>query len=333
MPNNIGVGALGYVGFGKETTEGTFATVDKFLAATSVSFDDSNDYLSPMTIRGSRDMTLALPAPFTVNGSLEMPLVSEDVELLLKSAFAASSATTGVVGVASAYSHVFTPGNASPTFTFEKYAAGSDGGSTGALQMQYSGVRVNTLELRASFGEIVTATVGLDGTDRQRVSPATPLTPSYAAVSVNPFHFNGAKVSIGGSESAIVKDLTLSVNNNVEHIGTLRQTRGFSRVAMGAREITLSMSMDFQDGTEYDRLLNDSEFAVELTFRGPLITGSTYHSLVVSLPRVKYRTVGVPLSAGDMISQDVECTVLKPVGGNIATVTLINTKSAAVAGL
>jgi hypothetical protein len=333
MPNNIGVGALGYVGFGKETTEGTFATVDKFLAATSVSFDDSNDYLSPMTIRGSRDMTLALPAPFTVNGSLEMPLVSEDVELLLKSAFAASSATTGVVGVASAYSHVFTPGNASPTFTFEKYAAGSDGGSTGALQMQYSGVRVNTLELRASFGEIVTATVGLDGTDRQRVSPATPLTPSYAAVSVNPFHFNGAKVSIGGSDSAIVKDLTLSVNNNVEHIGTLRQTRGFSRVAMGAREITLSMSMDFQDGTEYDRLLNDSEFAVELTFRGPLITGSTYHSLVVTLPRVKYRTVGVPLSAGDMISQDVECTVLKPVGGNIATVTLINTKSAAVAGL
>jgi hypothetical protein len=333
MPNNIGVGALGYVGFGKETTEGTFATVNKFLAATSVSFDDTNDYLSPMTLRGSRDMTLALPAPFSVNGSLEMPLVSEDVELLLKSAFAASSASTGVVGVASAYSHVFTPGNASPTFTFERYNGGADGGATGALQMQYSGVRVNTLELRASFGEIVTATLGLDGTDRQRVSPASPLTPSYATVSVNPFHFNGAKVSIGGSDSAIVKDLTLSVNNNVEHIGTLRQTRGYSRVAMGAREITLSMSMDFQDGTEYDRLLNDSEFAVELTFRGPLITGTTYHSLVVTLPRVKYRTVGVPLSAGDLISQDVECTVLKPVSGDIATVTLVNTKSAAVAGL
>lgn len=331
MANNIGVGALGYVVFGKETTEGTFVTPDKFLAATSVSFDDTNDYLSPMTIRGSRDMTLALPAPFVVNGSLEMPLVSEDVELLLKSAFAASSASTS--GASGSYSHVFTPGNASPTLTFETYAAGTDGGSTGALQMQYSGVRVNTLELRASYGEIVTASIGLDGTDRQRISPATPLTPAYAAVSVNPFHFNGAKVSIGGSDSAIVKDVTLSVNNNVEHIGTLRQTRGYSRVAMGAREITLSMSMDFQDGTEYDRLLNDSEFAVELTFRGPLIGGTTYHSLVVNLPRVKYRTVGVPLSAGDFISQDVECTVLKPVSGDIATVTLVNTKTGAAAGI
>lgn len=331
MANNIGVGALGYVAFGKESTEGTFVTPDKFLSATNVSFDDSNDYLSPMTIRGSRDMVHALPAPFIVNGSLELPLVSEDLELVLQSAFAASVVTTG--GANSSYSHVFTPGNASPTMTFETYAAGADGGATGALQMQYSGVRVNTLELRASYGEIVTASVGLDGVDRQRITPVAALTPSYAAVSVNPFHFNGAKVSIGGSDSAVVRDVTLSVNNNVEHIGTLRQTRAYSRVALGAREITMSMSMDFQDGTEYDRLLNDSEFAVTLTFRGPLIGGSTYHSLVVALPRVKYRTVGVPLSAGDFISQDVECTVLKPVSGDIATVTLVNTKTAAAAGL
>jgi hypothetical protein len=335
MANNISVGALGYIAYGKESTEGTFITANKFLAANSFNFDDTNEYLSPMTIRGSKDMTLAMPAPFNVTGTLEMPFVPEDIELLLKSAFSASSVTTA--GASSSYSHVFTPASVSPTFTFEAYTGGSDGLTTDGLIRQYGGVRVNTLELRAAFGEIVTASFGLDGSTRQTkplVSSALdPLTPSYAATSLQPFHFNGAKVSIAGSESAIVKDLTFSINNNVEHIGTLRQTRNYSRVASGARELTLSMAMDFQNTTDYQRLLDETEFAVSIELRGSLIGGGIYNKLTIDLPRVKYRRVGVPISAGDFITQDVECTVLKPNASDIATVTLINGKSAAAAGL
>jgi hypothetical protein len=337
MANNIGVGALGYIAYGKESTEGTFVTANKFLAATSFNFEDTNDYMSPLTIRGSSDMTLAMTAPFNVNGSLELPLVPEDIELLLKSAFSASSVTTGVAGVASAYSHVFTPAAVSPTFTFEAYTGGSDGLTTDGLIRQYSGIRVNTLELKASFGEMVTATVGLDGSNRQVKALVggnlDPLSPTYAASSLNPFHFNGAKVVIAGSDAANVKDVTFSINNNVSHIGTLRQTRAYSRVASGARELTLSMSMDFQNITDYNRLINEDEFAVSLVFKGGLITGSTYNTLTIDLPRVKYKKVGIPISAGDLISQDVECTVLKPNASSIATITLVNGKSAAVAGL
>jgi hypothetical protein len=335
MANNIGVGALGYIAYGKETTEGTFVTAGKFLAANNFNFDDTNEYLSPMTIRGTKDMTLAMPAPFNVTGTLEMPLVPDDIELLLKSAFSASTVTTA--GASSSYSHVFTPGAISPTFTFEGYTGGSDGLTTDGLIRQYGGVRVNTLELRASFGEIVTASFGLDGSTRQ-TKPLSggnldPLTPSYAATSLQPFHFNGAKVQFDGTDKATVKDLTFSINNNVEHIGTLRQTRNFSRVASGAREITMSMSMDFQDTSDYQALLDEDEFGVTLVFRGSLVGGSVYNQLTVDLPRVKFRRVGVPISAGDFITQDVECTVLKPNASNIATVTLVNGKSAALAGL
>lgn len=335
MANNIGVGALGYIAYGKETTEGTFVTATKFLAANSFNFDDTNEYLSPMTIRGTKDMTLAMPAPFNVTGTLEMPLVPDDIELLLKSAFSASSVTTA--GSSSSYSHVFTPGAVSPTLTFEGYTGGSDGLNTDGLIRQYGGVRVNTLELRASFGEIVTASFGLDGSTRQTKPLVSgnldPLTPSYAATSLQPFHFNGAKVQFDGTDKATVKDLTFSINNNVEHIGTLRQTRNYSRVASGAREITMSMSMDFQDTSDYQALLDEDEFGVTLVFRGSLIGGSVYNQLTVDLPRVKFRRVGVPISAGDFITQDVECTVLKPNASNIATVTLVNGKSAALAGL
>jgi len=335
MANNIGVGALGYIAYGKETTEGTFVTAGKFLAANNFNFDDTNEYLSPMTIRGTKDMTLAMPAPFNVTGTLEMPLVPDDIELLLKSAFSASTVTTA--GASSSYSHVFTPGAISPTFTFEGYTGGSDGLTTDGLIRQYGGVRVNTLELRASFGEIVTASFGLDGSTRQ-TKPLVggnldPLSPVYADTSLQPFHFNGAKVQFDGTDKATVKDLTFSINNNVEHIGTLRQTRNFSRVASGAREITMSMSMDFQDTSDYQALLDEDEFGVTLVFRGSLVGGSVYNQLTVDLPRVKFRRVGVPISAGDFITQDVECTVLKPNASDIATVTLVNGKSAALAGL
>lgn len=335
MANNISVGALGYIAFGKETTEGTFVNANKFLAASSFNFDDTNDYLSPMTIRGSKDMTLAMPAPFNVTGTLEMPFVPDDIELLLKSAFSASSVTTA--GASSSYSHVFTPGAVSPTLTFEAYTGGSDGLNADGLIRQYGGVRVNTLELRASFGEIVTASFGLDGSTRQ-TKPLSgglldPLTPSYAATSLAPFHFNGAKVQFDGTDKATVKDVTFSINNNVEHIGTLRQTRNYSRVASGARELSLSMSMDFQDTSDYQALLDEDEFAVTLVFKGSLVGGSIYNQLTIDLPRVKYRRVGVPISAGDFITQDVECTVLKPNASDIATVTLVNGKSAALAGL
>lgn len=322
MPD-YGIGATGYVGYAKETVEGTRVAPTKFLAANSVSFNDSNDYLTPLPIRGDRDITVAMPAPFIVQGTLETNLPVDDIGYLLKSAFAASVSTSNYSGVISAYTHTFTPGSTSPTFSFE-----TSPGTDNTLVMAYTGVRVNTMEIRSAFGEIVTATFGLDGVGRAKQASAA--TPTYAATSVYPFHFNGATVSIGGAASSVVKEFTFGVNNNVEHIGTLQATRAYKRVALGPREMTLSMGIDFYDATEYNRLLNDDEFAVVLTLDGPTLTGAgggQKARLSISLPRVKYRTVGLPISAGDFLTQDVECTVLKPSGSAIASVTLTNHES------
>jgi hypothetical protein len=321
MPE-FGIGALGYVGYGKESVEGTAVAPTKFIPATSVSFPDSNDYLSPLDIRGSRDIVLALPAPYTIEGSIEMSGQSHDVGNLLMSAFAATVSTSNYSG--GGYSHVLTPANSATTMTFEV----SPGG-TNDLIMRYSGCRVNTFEIKASFGEIVMWTVGIDGIDRAQHTGAA-ASPSYHAQSVYPWHFNGAKVQIGGTDSAIVKEFTFGVNNNIEHIGTLRRTRAYKRVALGPREMSLSMSLDFTDDTEYERMLDDDEFAVQLYFEnGQDLTGNPGDkvSLTIDLPRVKYRTVGLPMQASDFLTQDVECTVLKPVGAAIATVTLVNNEN------
>jgi len=322
---DVGIGALGYVGLAKESVEGTRIAPTKFLAANSVSFNDSNDYLNPLQIRGIRDSGVAIAAPYQIAGSMEMAMVAEDIGGLLQSAFAANINSSAYTG--GGYTHVFDPiANASPTFSVETSTAGPS-----PLIMSYNGVRVNTMELKATFGELVMASFGLDGVGRAKQGGAA--SPTYAASSFYPLAFSGASVDIAGSASNAVKDFTFNVNNNVEHIGTLRTTRSYYRVALGPREMTLSMALDFADTAEYDRLLNDTEFAVSLYMLGPVgvgTSGLSNMSLRIDLPRVKYKTVGVPISASDFITQDVECTVLKPTSAtSICTVTLINNQDGA----
>lgn len=318
---DIGIGALGYVGYGLETVEGTEVAPSRFLAANSVDFPSDNPLLTPLQIRQSRDIVVAMPAAFSATGQMELDLPVADIANLLKSAFAATSATSAYAG--GGYTHVLTPGSASPTFTFEISTP------TNALIMRYSGVRVNTMQIKSTFGEIVTSSFGLDGVGRAKYAGAA-ATPSYHTNSVTPFHFSGSKVQIGGSDNANVTDFTFNVNNNITRVGTLRKTRAYRRVALGARDMGLTMSLDFQDATEYDRLLNDSEFAVQLYFEGPAgigTGGTSYQSLTIDLPRVKYKTTGVPITAGDLVKQDVDCTILKPVSAVIATVTLNNVEA------
>lgn len=314
---DVGVGALGYVGYGTEVTEGVAVAPTIFLAVDSASFPDTNDYLYPIQVKGSRFHNVAMPAPFNITGTIEMEAVPDGIGKLLRSAFAAGGAPNISTSAYSGggYTHVLTPGLLSDTFTFETSAQNY-------LMMRYSGCRVNTLELKSSFGEIVKATWGIDGVGR--ASQVTPTSPSYAASAVTPFHFDAAVVSIAGSTSTVVKDITLSTNNNVSHIGTLRATRAYKRVAFGVFDMTGKMTLDFQDGTEHARLLDDSEFALSYYVEGPTLnpgTGKT--SLLINMPRVKYRTSGIPINAGDFISQDIDITMLQPSGGSIATVTLV----------
>lgn len=310
----MGLGALGYVGYGVESTEGTAVAPTKFLPVTSFSFEDSNDFIVPDQIRHSRDRYIAMAAPYAVSGSMEMELIPTDVAHLLKSGFAASVVTSAYAG--GGYQHVMTPASTQQTFTFESSA--SD-----VLIMRYAGSRVNTIEIKAAFGEIVTASFGLEGLSRAKQGGIT--SPSYT--NVVPFHFSGVDIKVAtGSFLATVKDFTFGVNNNIERIGTLRKTRSWKRLELGMREVTLGLTIDFTDTSEYDRFLNETIFDVDLHLQGPVLTGmgSNPSVLRIQIPNVRWNKVNVPLSAGDYLEQSVEALIVAPIGGDIFTATLVN---------
>ena len=311
------LGALGYVGYGQEVTEGTMVAPTIFLPVTSFGFEDSDDNIMPQRVMSTRDYTTALAAPYNVDGNMEMDLIPQGILALLESAFATSAVTVDGPDVGTNYQHTLTPGSAVPTMTFESNAAD-------ILVMRYGGIKVNTFELKAAYGEIVTATFGLVGTTRAKQASASAET--YTATDEDPFHFTGAEISVGGSQLAYVKDFTFGVNNNIERIGTVRKTRNWKRMALGMREVSLGMTLDFTDDAEYDRFVAATYFDVEISLEGPTL-GSVPMSLTITLPKVKWNKVGVPITASDYLEQSVEATILKPTGSAIFTGVLINDES------
>jgi hypothetical protein len=310
----MSLGAIGYVGYGVESVEGTAVAPTKFLPVTSFSFEDTNDYIVPEQIRGDRDRYVAMAAPYMTSGSMELELIPNDISSLLKSAAAGSVVTSAYAG--GGYQHVITPGSTSPTFTFESSAAG-------ILVMRYGGIRVNTLEINAAFGEIVTSSWGLEGTTR--VKQGAESNEVYA--DVMPFHFSGAQVSIAGAVMAHVKDFSFSIGNNLERVGTLRRTRSWRRTALGLRDVGLSSTLDFTDASEYDRFLAETFFDVDLLFEGEsgmTGMGTNKPALRIQIPKVRWNTSGVALSAGDFLEQSADALILKPSGAPIFTMTLVN---------
>jgi len=309
----MALGALGYVGYGIESVEGTQVAPTKYLPVSSFSFEDSNDYIVPDQIRHSRDNYIAMAAPYAVSGTMEMELIPNGVGHLLKSAFAATIATSAYAG--GGYQHIMTPAASAQTFSFESSA-------NDVLVMRYGGCRVNTIEIKAAFGEIVTASFGIEGVNRTKIGSAN--TPSY--VNTVPFHFSGVDIkAASGTLLTTVKDFTFGVNNNIERIGTLRKTRSWLRMDLGKREVTLALTMDFQDTAEYDRFLAETIFDVDLHLAGPIGVGMGTNPAIlrIQIQSVRWNKVGVPLSAGDMLEQSVEALIVAPIGGSIFTATFV----------
>ena len=313
----MSLGALGYVGYGQETTEGVFVAPTIFIPVNSFSFEDTNETLKPAQIRGSRDRYVSSPAPYMTSGSMDQELISKGIGPLLVSAFSASGLVTTSAYAGGGYQHVLVPGNLSPTFTFESSLAD-------ILVMRYGGIRVNTLEIGAAFGELVTASWGLEGTTR--VKHTGPSTEAYNDDET--FSFTGASIKVAGANVGNIKSFTATVGNNLDRIGTLRKTRNWKRTVPGMRDLGLSMVADFDSSADYDLFLAATEFSVELHLEGSANQtgmGTSKPALVLSYPRVTWGGVGIPLTTEDYLEQSVEADIMRPrVSGNAVDVTLVN---------
>lgn len=321
------LGSDGYIGYGVESQEGTTVAPTKFLILTSIDFPDTNEYIIPDEISGSRFRGTRMSSAYNTSGTAEGNFYPNNVAELLKSVFAAGSGnTTSSPYSGGAYQHVFIPGKVSPTLSFEV------GVDDPLLVRRFGGIRVNTLEVNAAFNEIVNCSYGLEGTTREIIQSVT--SPHVSANRVDPFHFTGAGVYRNGSPVGTVKSLTLSFGNNIERIGTLQKTRNWRRTALGLYDVSASGTIDFDGIDEYQLFLDEEEFELRVNFEGPEISPGVRYTFDIVFPRTSYNTIGTPFSAGQIVEQSFEAAILEPQDGvtPIFTATLVNVEETVLGG-
>lgn len=287
------VGSNAQFGFAEETlwASGT-VTINKFVPFLSESFKLDKNVVMTQSIRGSAAHSVHQEGANRTSGDLQVEVQPVGMWTLFKHALGRAF-TAGPSGSGHYHHRILPSGNLPEGLRVE---VGRDQGGT----FTYKGVKINTLELNCAVGEPLKATFGCLGYDETQ-STGVPTAPSATAISsTSPYNFDQATVYVGGTSNAIeVTSLTLNVNNNLkEDKGKLGSKYRAAIPRNGFREVTGTLNVEFDNLYNYNRFINQTEHAMQVSFvSDQMAAGTTPHSLNVFLPRVVF-TGETPSASG-----------------------------------
>ena len=125
--------------------------------------------------------------------------------------------------------------------------------------------------------------------------PTSTLAEKFLSSSGLTFTFNGTTYTTGNKN---FESCRFSWDNNVDPGYVGGGTDATSGAALAGRmyQVKPSLGLSFvilveSGGTEYTKLIAQTEGTAQIAIQGPLITGSTYHSLQIDFPKVRFSAV------------------------------------------
>lgn len=166
----------------------------------------------------------------------------------------------------------------------------------GTFVYDYTGLRVNTLELDFSENEYVTAKVSLLGQDR---ITGTAMGGTYGTTV--PFtQFGNAIVQIDGTTATDIKNLKLKISNGQKQHIMVGTTKRPSFISAGDFVVTGEFTQMIQNENEITKYINGTASRLDILLRGGTFTGGTMqHELEFAMPTVEY--VAFPIKQGDRV--------------------------------
>lgn len=224
---------------------------------------------------------------------------SQLLALIFAGAFGKSVKTTPAAG---AYQYVCTPlnpcadGPVLPSFSVVNQACS-------AVDELFPGMVIGGFELGVSNQPgraSVSLSANMIGIGKRTAPSAVTLPTSvlnekflYGSAAV--FTFNGVTYTSGNRN---FESLAFSWSNNVDPGYVGGGTDATSGAALAGRmyQVKPGLSLSFvilveAGGTEFTKLMNQTEGTAQIAIQGPLITGSTYHNLVIDFPKVRFAAV------------------------------------------
>jgi len=234
-----------------------------------------------VTMRAGRRVLVTSDA----SGDFEIDLPTRGTGLLFGLAMANQVAPTTVSS--GVYSAAYTFGDpVGDNFSMQVKIPNYSGSYT---TKTLSGCKISGFELSVANGDIAKAKFTIDAAKFSTSTAAQ--TPSYTISGASSLYtFAGGTVTIDGTAAINVKDFTLTVDNAIKTDRYNLDGTGLKQeqIVNGFRKISGKMKVEFTDTVILSKFISDASAAIVVTLQGALISGSTYETITISLPYVKY---------------------------------------------
>jgi len=258
MPLASGMAAQ--FGLAEESSYGTITTPNRFYELVSESIKAERERINSSAIRpGRRVLHRWAPGIVKVSGEVELELPNRYMSVLLKHMFGSLNITGS-----GPYTHTATPGDLAGKSLTVQVGRPDIGGTV--RPFTYPGCKVSEWSIKASVNEYAQLSLSLVGRDE---TTATSLATASYPSDLSPFVFTHASLTVASS-SFPVKEIEISGNNGLadDRRYLVGANSGLISEPLEAavREYTGSFKADFTDLTAYNRFVNGTEAALELTF-------------------------------------------------------------------
>jgi hypothetical protein len=292
----MGYGTNAVVGLAFQNSYGTASGVGSLMYIPFVSENVGLDIpdLIPESKTGHFNEADSEGGPRTITGDVSFEPRPIELGFMLKAVFGVADSVVNSGGI---YKHVFIPRTSDwddsaanqPITIYKDLATASDA-------LFHRDLVGSALELSVANGELLKGRVGFVGGTEGTVATQTA---SYH--SGRYFSWDTTSVSLGGAGNADVEQLTFTLDEHLEPMHTLNNSKYPSSIKRGGtkRSVSISGTIKFPNNTEYNAFTAQSDRGFILNFRGPTeIQSGYYDELMIKCGRMLY-TEFKPSAEGD----------------------------------
>lgn len=271
-----------------------------------------------------RSVRYPIKGPHKFTGSINVPIYMVGVPTLLYYTLGSIASVVDTPQVGSD-THTITPGETIPNFIL---AAGRD-----IKEHQYVGCVINSMSVDIVPDDSVNAS--FDVVARKELPTATIQTPTYPDFDTLERAHGGVEMAalIGLAEASpaattIIEAFSLSVENNFQADAFGVGSEFLQKNIVAEHAVTGSYDLRFDDTTEYDIFIADTERIVKFT--GNYTPGSAVErGLDFEIPRLSYNTDNLPTENVQRYVEGLEWTSLADANGDNVKIEIITAEDAA----
>lgn len=257
----MGYGMKGFFGIGKQSAFDTPVAVTDYAEILSESLTEGIDRFEIKNIIGGLYEPSDVAGVHRVAGEVSLAGYPAILGHLLKAAMNVNSQSVVLSGFL--HTHRFNTSQADFASGVPMVPYTIEMNRDVSSSFQYGGMMLDKLTFALSPNQDLRVSTSWIGKQARLISATTP---SFPGSPFDPFTFDTSSIQLGGSATARIEALQISIDNQLEGIPALNNSNEIARIGRrGPQLIRLSGMIDFPDVTEQRDFINQTQRAFRLS--------------------------------------------------------------------